>query len=392
MKILKKTLSVALAAVLLLGVLPAVAAAAGPTFTDVYEDDWFVEDVAYVYQNGLMSGTGNDTFAPETAMTRGMLVTILHRMEGTPIPVQSVGFVDVADNAYYADAVAWAAELKLVLGHSDTIFAPDDAITREQMAVILYRYATYKGYDVSARSSLTAFSDWRDVSAYAEEALSWTVHTGLINGYGGALKPQGSATRSQAAAILHRFCVSVAERSPAANRPEFTPNNHDAKVLEELENVSFVFASGAGGWATTLTIRADGSFSGEYHDSEMGMTGPGYPNGSVYTCSFSGSFDQVDQIFDGLYTMTLTSLTYDQEPGETWIENGIQYIADDAYGLNDGEVFYLYRPGVATAKLPDAYIEWVSMPNAWGSNIPETLPFWGLYNVGGQMGFYGEEQ
>ena len=175
-------------------------------FTDVGEKDWFREAVDYVYRAGLMSGTGSTTFSPGTATTRGMVVTILHRYEGTPAAAPS-DFPDVQPEQYYTEAVAWAAANGVVNGYDNGSFMPDQAITREQMAAILYRYAQYKDMDVSGRADLSAFSDADQVSGYAVDAMAWANHAGLINGMGDhTLQPQGSATRAQVAAILMRFC------------------------------------------------------------------------------------------------------------------------------------------------------------------------------------------
>ncbi|MCI8538899.1 MAG: S-layer homology domain-containing protein [Oscillospiraceae bacterium] len=180
-------------------------------FSDVLDDDWFVEYVRYVYQRGMMSGTTPSTFSPDTTTTRGMIVTVLHRLEGTPAAVPS-SFPDVPDGEYYSAGVAWAAANGIVLGYDTGLFGPYREITREQLAAILYRYAQSKGYDTSAWGSLAQFTDGASVSDYAVEAMSWAVGSGLISGMGdNILAPGGSATRAQVAAILMRFCENVAE-------------------------------------------------------------------------------------------------------------------------------------------------------------------------------------
>ena len=124
----------------------------------------------------------------------------------------------------------------------------------------------------------------------------------------------------------------------------------------------------------------------------MGDTGPGYPYGTVYICNFSGRFTNVTQVSSLEYRMDMTGLTLEDTPGTITIENNIRYIASDPYGLDDGKEFRLYLPGRATGTLPQAYLDWVSAPNAWSwSNPPASLPFWGLYNVNGQMGFFGTD-
>lgn len=180
-------------------------------FTDVKSGDWFYEDVAYVYANNLMNGTSATTFSPKGTTTRGMIVTILYRLENTPAANLSA-FADVASNAYYAKAVGWASANGIVNGYSDVKFGPNDPITREQMAAILYRYAQYKGYDVSQKADLSKYQDQAAVSAYAKNAMAWANAKGLITGVTDtSLSPQGSAIRAQVAAILHRFCETVAK-------------------------------------------------------------------------------------------------------------------------------------------------------------------------------------
>ena len=181
-------------------------------FSDVTESDWFYDAVTYAYENGLMDGVGAGLFAPNSETTRAQLVTILHRLAGQPAPSGDSGFSDVETGTWYTDAVAWAAQNGIVNGVSDTQFAPGDDITREQLAVILYRYATYQGYDVSQRADLSGFVDAGTISTYAQEALSWANAQGLVLGFeDDSLRPQGNASRAQIAAVLMRFCQTVAE-------------------------------------------------------------------------------------------------------------------------------------------------------------------------------------
>ena len=183
---------------------------AGPsTFSDVAAGSTFAADIAYVSQKGLMSGKGGGLFKPQESITRGQLVTILYRLEGQPA-VSGAGFPDVAAGSYCEKAVKWAAANGITAGGKDGLFRPNDSITREQLATFLYRYNNYKGYVVAKQADLSAFSDSGSVSSYAKDALSWANGTGLVNGTSdGRLNPSGGATRGQAAAILHRFCVSI---------------------------------------------------------------------------------------------------------------------------------------------------------------------------------------
>lgn len=184
----------------------------GLPFGDVKTADWFYNDVKYVYEKGMMAGTAADVFAPNATTTRAMIVTILYRLEGSPAVTGTSAFVDVPAGQWYTDAVNWAAANQIVKGTSATTFAPNDSITREQMAAILYRYAQYKGYDVTKKADLSGYSDNGQVSAYAKDALAWANAAKLINGVTNTtLAPQGNATRAQVSAILHRFCDGVAK-------------------------------------------------------------------------------------------------------------------------------------------------------------------------------------
>ena len=172
-------------------------------YADVAANQWFYAAVQYVSENNLMNGVAENAFGPDIHTTRGMLVTILHRMEGEPQAGEH-SFTDVAEDKYYADAVAWAAENDIVNGYSDTVFAPEKAMSREEMAVVLYRYAQYKGWDVSAQGDLSRYADSESVSAWSTEAMTWAVGAKVMDGMDGRLAPQGDALRSQTATVLMR--------------------------------------------------------------------------------------------------------------------------------------------------------------------------------------------
>ena len=181
-------------------------------FSDMVDGAWYLEDIAYAVENGLMEGMGDNLFSPGATTTRGMIVTILYRLEGEPAVTRS-GFTDVAPEQWYADAVAWAADNKIVEGYGDNLFGPTDNILREQAAVILYRYAVYKGYDVSGQSNLSGYTDTGTISDWALTAMRWANSEGLITGRSTippTLEPEATATRAEAAAILSRFCRDVA--------------------------------------------------------------------------------------------------------------------------------------------------------------------------------------
>lgn len=179
-------------------------------FDDVDASAWYADGVYYVAGQGIMNGSGNGAFSPDTVMSRAMLVQVLYNLEGQP-ETDASAFTDVAADAWYADAVAWAADAGIVTGVSGTTFAPDVTMTREQIATILYRYAAYKGYDMTASNDLSGYADAGEIGSYAVEAMGWANGAGLITGSTATtLKPLGSATRAEVATILMRFLESVA--------------------------------------------------------------------------------------------------------------------------------------------------------------------------------------
>ena len=178
-------------------------------FIDVPVGTWYEDGVRYVYQKGLMAGTSATTFGPDVTTTRGMIATILWRLAGSPQVDYIMAFDDVAAGSWYAEAIRWAASEGIVSGYGDGKFGPDDIITREQMAAMLYRYAQYKGYDVSVgeNTNLLSYTDFESLSEYAIPAMQWAVGAGIISGTSAStLGPQGNASRAQVAVILMQFC------------------------------------------------------------------------------------------------------------------------------------------------------------------------------------------
>ena len=175
-------------------------------FTDVSEKDWFYNDAMFVYKNGLMLGTSKTLFGPHGTVTRGMMATILWRMEGSLAPKGENSFTDVEAGRWYADAITWAAENGIFAGYSMDKFGPDDPITREQLTAIFYRYADYKGYKLTVTENLDKFEDADKITDYAKMVMQWAVGNGLIKGKSeNLLDPQGTATRAEISAMLHRF-------------------------------------------------------------------------------------------------------------------------------------------------------------------------------------------
>ncbi len=180
------------------------------TFSDVPANAWYADAVKYVTDNGMMKGSGDGSFSPDEVTTRGQLVTILYRLEKEP-PAGTTSFSDIKSDQYYAAAVAWASSNNVVKGYENGTFGANDNLTREQIAVILFRYAELKSVDVIAKSDLSGFADSAKVSGWAAPAMQWAVARGLIKGDDGALNPQGEATRAEIATILMRYCESIAK-------------------------------------------------------------------------------------------------------------------------------------------------------------------------------------
>lgn len=181
-------------------------------YLDVKNGDWFRSAVDYVSGKGLFSGTTAITFSPQLSMTRGMFVTVLYRLAGKPAVSSVSEFSDVSSPAlYYYNAVVWADDKQVVTGYDDGRFHPDDPITREQMAVIMYRYAAYAGYDTSSGNTAVfdSFPDKGSVSSYALEAVKWATRNALINGSDGKLLPKSIASRAQVAQIIFNFCQKI---------------------------------------------------------------------------------------------------------------------------------------------------------------------------------------
>lgn len=202
---MRKFICFILSFVVFCGCIPAIFAN-DRIFVDVSDSSWYSSSVEYCYKHNLMNGVGGAFFAPEQATNRAMLVTVLYRIDGEPAVGAGVSFADVPAGAYYAAPVVWARAHGVVYGTTDTTFAPGDDITREQMVTIIYRYASYRGVDVTEQANLSGFSDYLQVSKYAVEAMQWAVAVGLITGTSATtLEPHAPTTRAQCAAVIWRF-------------------------------------------------------------------------------------------------------------------------------------------------------------------------------------------
>lgn len=216
-------------------------------FSDVKQTDWFYSDVGYVHAQGLMRGTGGALFEPQTEASRGMVVTILWRLDGA-LAARGSNFSDVKNDAYYYDAVAWALQCGITEGTGDQMFCPDAPITREQLAAVLYRYAGYKKYALSGTLDLSAYTDKDQISEYAAVAMQWANTNGIITGITKeTLVPQGNAVRCQIAAMLTRFCTTVVSSNAG---PEASKAGTAEQPSSGIHNVGGT-GTGSGGWSKT---------------------------------------------------------------------------------------------------------------------------------------------
>lgn len=227
---LRRYISLLLAVIMIFGSLPVNVFAQNKytSFIDVKESDWFYDAVSYVHKKNIMNGTDEDKFSPNTITTRGMIVTILHRMEGKPIENASV-FSDVAKDEYYFNAISWASKNNIVKGYGNGNFGPNDKITREQLATILYRYSEYKNHKTNLKADIMSFADGNDVSEYAIDAMQWALASGLIKGLdNNMLQPKDGATRSQVAMIIMRFMESANTNLIVENNKEPIKSKNDS--------------------------------------------------------------------------------------------------------------------------------------------------------------------
>ncbi len=210
----------------------AITAVSANGFADVVESDWFYNDVEYVRENNLMSGISDSEFAPSGKTTRGMIVSVLWRLDGSPAAAGK-DFDDVTKSDWYYDAVAWASSNGIVSGYG-TSFGPNDNATREQLAAIVYRYASYKNYDVSKEAELDKFADAGEISEYAVKNLKWANASGLITGTSETeISPKAEVQRSQLAAILKRFCLNVIGENNEQDKPDEDKKEDENKPVEE---------------------------------------------------------------------------------------------------------------------------------------------------------------
>lgn len=366
-KIIKQTLSLILALVLILGLLPAAAFASGSAdrFADVGDHEWFAEAVQYVSDNGLMVGVSETSFAPDNLTTRAMVVTVLHRMEGTP-EAAAGGFTDVAEGAWYTKAIDWAQANGIVQGYGDGTFHPDADMTREEMVAVFYRYSQYKNYDVKGIKTLTVFRDSAQIQSYAQDAMGWGVGVGLIQGFpDGTIRPQAQSNRAQLATVLMRFAQ--------INAIPDDGNDEEDEVITS-EDVAALTASRTEVLADTAT---DVKF---YVNSTLTVSGfELYRNGQstgvwLYdNGNYAGNGDDIPN--DGCYTGVYR---IDHQQEEDVIFTARATVGGTAVTTNERSVFVYYELTDAQIDQMDAIEAGVSAiaSSAWanaGSGGDETV-------------------
>lgn len=250
-----------------------VLATDGNPFTDVKTSDWYYDEVQYVYENGLIKGITANLFDPAGLTTRGQIVTILYRLDGRPEVTKDNPFKDVAAGLYYEEPITWAAENTIVSGYSADTFGPGDSITREQMASILYRYARYKGYDITKRADLSIFEDLSKLSSYAQNSMAWANGAGLISGFTATkLEPQGNAMRAQVAAILYRFCEKIVPKEVEEEHIHVWDDGVVTKEATESEAGEYTYkCTGCGESVTAVLVKTDEQLNEAMEDGKVNI-------------------------------------------------------------------------------------------------------------------------
>lgn len=291
----KRLLALLLALCLVAALLPTTALASGSPFQDVKPNDWFYKQVQYVYENDLMSGTGASTFSPKTPTNRGMVAFILYKIEGEPAVTGSAGFTDVKSQ-YFANAVTWAVQNKIVAGMGNNRFVPNGPVTREQLALMLYNYAKYKGYDITSSADLTRFSDYGKIHTWGREALAWANSIGLISGTSGnRIDPTGNAVRSQMAVILCAFCQKFVDQEPVDPGTP-TPSPSPAPSGKALVRFDYNYTGAPAGPALTVEI-------GQKVEAIAQPTREGYTFLGWYTRPSGGNLFSFDTAVSGDMTL-----------------------------------------------------------------------------------------
>lgn len=380
---MKKLLSLLLVCTLIFGMIPGatLAAETESPFKDVKTTDWFFDAVQYVYDHNLMNGTGNNNFSPGETTTRGMMVTILHNMEGKPA-ADSPAFTDVPAGEWYAAPVAWASAHGIVSGYGNGRFGPNDPITREQMVTILYQYAQYKNYELNVAGDLSTFGDYDKTSPYAVTAFNWAIGKELIAGVGNnLLDPTGNAERSHIATIMKSFCEKIVfnkdeEETGEITNPDSPEDDPKPSVPVTMHTVTFLYNYEDLGTYKTISVK-----SGNEIAEPENPVRPGY----VFLGWFTSAEDGTKYQFDQAVTENLTLYAHwEKESGEiTYKAPTEEHIATGSIS-SDGEFYeakYVDNQLVIMAKSGVAREAVETMVAEQGGTIVGSIETVDLYQV-----------
>lgn len=310
-------------------------------FSDVNISDWFYDDVNYVRQHNLMTGISENEFSPVSSTTRGMIVTILWRLENKPNE-NGFGFEDVDDNTYYHDAVIWASNNEIVSGYNNKLFGPNDMATREQFATIMYRYAVYKNYDVSNIAELEKYTDSSQISDYAVESLKWANATGLITGTSETtISPKDNVQRCQIAAILKRFCTNAAEQNEIGSVYE-EHNNKKQTMTNKNNSHSEVVKQPEESNVTEPTIIVDSVEGKPGYEVELSVWVKNNPGilGMILTLYYDEKICTLESVENGDAVKDVLDMTQSKTLGNgaKFVWDGIEITGTD---VKDGNVLKL---------------------------------------------------
>jgi len=362
--------------VLILGTLFCRVSAVSP-FPDVDERATFADAAAYVNSKGIIVGKSNGEFGPYDELTRGAISAIVCRMLGVAgNPDAPSVFDDIPKGHTFHGYIVKAVEFGLIKGYSDGTYRPANGLTQNQAVTVLLR-------------AFGLQDEAEKAGGYPKGYVAVAQERGLLDGI--LFRGSSLTKRYEVAVIIYNYYVRSGGNGPSSGTPQSgTTQISDPKqesILTKLSGKTFTFASGAGGWHTELTFGANGNFEGNYYSIDMGNVGTAYPKGTVSTCDFTGNFIDIKKIDEFTYSIQISTLNNTSPIGREEIKDEVRYVYVDPYGMENADLFYLYLPGRSTSGLPNEFIEWVSMPNAW-KKTPSTLPFWGLYNEGGKYGFF----
>lgn len=319
-------------------------------FLDVDKSTWFYDDVQYVCENGLMTGISENEFAPNSATTRGMIVTILWRLEDKPISTGEE-FDDVNSNDYYYNAVVWAAANKIVSGYNENLFGPDDIATREQLSTIIYRYAAYKNYDITGGVNLDNYDDREQISDYAVDSIKWAVAHQIISGTSEkTVSPKDNVQRCQVAAILKRFCSNIAN-IPNLTDNEQKNNNTDTDLSDEnnsngdennISTPSSTETSDNNETSTSPTIVVDTVNATPGDEVQVAISVKNNPGilGMTLTLYYDETLCTLEKVENGTAVADILDLTTSKNlnNGARFVWDGIEITGSD---IKDGDVLLM---------------------------------------------------